>query len=630
MENSVVLGFFAHIFEKLKSYYNLSFIKVLLEGFMKRLNFGKENSIIIGTFSAESKLGKYWKDSFFYRIVVYPFEAVGSFIGKRCVYLEKMIAESSILGSIRAILHNFFNYSVRSYGILLLSLFATEGILWVALQVNDVKQLAMRAFLILFSLVMLFIDTPVAALFKGSSIYKLVEGAFVDQAAEYDFGNKQTKKKLLYFAIVGAGLGVLAYLLPLKTIAMGTAAVIAVLLVLWRFEIGVYMAAGFAAVLPTTQLLMLIGLTLVSFLFRWMLGRTAKYKATPIDALIILFFTVLIYSTVTSYFIRDSISVFAVHGLFIAFYFVVVRTINTKQKLYLLMLFLLISAALTSLYGIYQYYTGGTSADAWIDKTMFEDIRSRVGATFNNPNILGEYLIMMIPLGLAALWYRKKPFYKIVFMGMLALMGICMILTFSRGAWLGLLLALVSFFVVRDKRLFILLLVVLLIMPVVLPQSIMNRFTSIGNMQDTSSSYRMSILMGSLRMAQDYWVSGIGLGSQAFKAIYPKYSLAAAYALHSHNIYLQVILETGIAGALIFALLIIVFIRAMLSQQGRAKDRFLSTLMIAACAGVGGYLVQGLVENIWYNYRVLLTFWVMLALGVSALKIDKAEVEAND
>jgi O-antigen ligase len=236
-------------------------------------------------------------------------------------------------------------------------------------------------------------------------------------------------------------------------------------------------------------LLLLIGLTLVSFAFRWVLGKTAKYKATPIDALIVLFFTVLIYSTVTSYFIKDSISVLAVHGLFIAFYFVVVRTVDTKHKLYILMLLLIISGAITSLYGIYQYYTGGTSADAWIDKNMFEDIRSRVGATFSNPNILGEYLIMMIPLGLAALWYKKKPFYNIVFIGMLALMGVCMILTFSRGAWLGLLLAMVGFFVVRDKRMLALLLVVLIISPFVMPQSIMNRFTSIGNLQDTSSSY---------------------------------------------------------------------------------------------------------------------------------------------
>jgi putative inorganic carbon (HCO3(-)) transporter len=131
-------------------------------------------------------------------------------------------------------------------------------------------------------------------------------------------------------------------------------------------------------------------------------------------------------------------------------------------------------------------------------------------------------------------------------------------------------------------------------------------------------------------MAQDYWITGIGLGSQAFKAIYPKYSLAAAYAHHSHNVYIQVILETGIAGALMFMLIILVFIRATLARQSKVKDVFLSTVMLAACAGAIGYLVQGLVENIWYNYRILQTFWVVLAVGLCALRLSKEEIQMND
>lgn len=626
----MILGFFAHLFANLKSAYSQSYTKVLFERFMRSLESGKKNSAIISILSAESKLGQRWKNSMLYRLLVYPFAIVGDFACKRHENVEKMLAESNILRNLKAILYNIFNYSIRSYGILLFSLFSIEAILWVALQTNEMKYLALRAVLILFSLLLMLINMPVASLFKGSALYRLIEGAFADGFSEYDAKNRYQSKKLLHFALTGAVFGLLAYLMPLKAIVMGAAVFITVLLVLWRFEIGVYLAAGFAALLPTTPLLLLIALTLASFTFRWLLGKTAKYKATPLDALVIMFFTVLIYSTFTSYFIKDSISVLAVHSLFIAFYFVVVRTVNTRHKLYLLMLFLIISGALTSLYGIYQYYNGGASTDAWIDRTMFEDIRSRVGATFNNPNILGEYLIMMIPLGFAALWYKKKPFYNIVFLAMVALMGVCMILTFSRGAWLGLILAVGAFFVIRDKRMLALVLVLLLMSPFIMPQSIINRFTSIGNMQDTSSSYRMSILMGSLRMAQDYWISGIGLGSQAFKAIYPKYSLAAAYALHSHNIYIQVLLETGAAGALIFSLLIIVFLRAMLAHQGKTKDRFLSTIMIAAGAGVAGYLLQGVVENIWYNYRVMLTFWVMLAVGISALRIGKAEVDGND
>jgi len=630
VENSIILNFFVHILLQLKSYYNQSFTKVLLERIQSSLNRSNKESVIISTLSAKSKLHKIWQDSLFYRIIFYPFVLLRRLINKKYNSLETIVMQSSILAKTKLLLSNLFSYSIRSYGILIFALFTTEATLWVLLQVNDIKYLVLRAFVILLSMIMLFINIPVASLFKGSYIYGLIEGAFVDKAEQYNFKKGHLAKSLLLPLVIGVGLGLLAYFLPLKAIALVGAGILVVLFVLWRFEIGVYMAAGFAALIPTTPLLLIISLTLVSFIFKWILGKTGKYKATPIDALVIMFFTILIYSTGTSYFIKDSVSVLAIHSLFIALYFVITRTVNTKHKLYILVLLLIISAALVSLYGVYQYYTGTVSAEAWIDKEMFEDIKTRVGSTFNNPNILGEYLIMAIPLALAMLWYKKKPFYKFIFIGMLAIMGICMILTFSRGAWLGLILAVAGFFVIRDKRLLALVLIGLMIMPFVLPESIISRFTSIGNLQDTSSSYRMSILMGSLRMAKDYWISGVGLGSEAFKAIYPKYSLAAAYAHHSHNIYIQVLLEMGIAGALVFVLIIIAFIRAMLAHQVKAKDRFLSTIMIATCTGIAGYLLQGVVENIWYNYRVLLTFWVVLAVGMCALRIDEGEINTDD
>jgi putative inorganic carbon (HCO3(-)) transporter len=499
-----------------------------------------------------------------------------------------------------------------------------------AFQVNELKYIAIRAFLLVISLVMLMLDIPVAALFKGSFVYRFVEKGFKDSFDGYDENQGISSNNLPIILMLGAVLGVMSYILSFKLLLLALTGALVFVLILWKYELGVFLAAGFAALLPTTAMFLIMGITIFSFGCRWVVGKLPKYKATPIDALVVLFFIVLCYSTLTSYFIKDSINVLVVHTLMLAFYFVLTRTINSRYKLYLLVVLLIISASLTSLYGVYQYYGGAATTEAWVDTAMFEDIQSRVGSTFSNPNILGEYLIMMIPLALSLLWYRKKFIYKGIFAAMLGLMGICMIFTFSRGAWLGLMLAMVGFFVVRDKRLFALFLIALFIMPFALPPSVMNRFTSIGNLQDTSSSYRMSILLGSLRMAQDYWISGVGLGSQGFKAIYPKYSLAAAYAHHAHNIYIQVILEMGIAGALVFMLIIFVFIRAALAHQNKTKDAFLSTVMLAACTGIAGYLVQGLVENIWYNYRVLQTFWVVLAVGLCAISLAKGEIETND
>lgn len=630
MENSLIFSFFVHIFTTLKEQYKHSHVKRIVNRILDGLQKSQEQSLILSIVGGESKLNRRWKESVFYTIAISPIMLLKKLLNFCWSKTDKLFKGSIILKATDKLLSNLFNYSIRSYGCLLLMLFAVEAALWMTFQVNELKFIAIRAFLLILSFVMVLLDVPVAALFKGSFVYRFVEKGFADNFVDYDDSKGLRSNNLHVILALGAVLGVISHILTLKLVMMGIAGALALVLILWRYELGVFLAAGFAALLSTTAMFLIMGVTIFSFACKWVVGKLPKYKATPIDALVVLFFIVLCYSTLTSYFIRDSINVLIVHTLMLAFYFVLTRTINSRYKLYLLVVLLIISASLTSLYGVYQYFGGSATTEAWVDTAMFEDIQSRVGSTFSNPNILGEYLIMMIPLALSLLWYRKKLIYKGIFVAMLGLMGICMIFTFSRGAWLGLMLAMVGFFIVRDKRLFALFLIALFILPFALPPSVTNRFTSIGNMEDTSSSYRMSILLGSLRMAQDYWISGVGLGSQGFKAIYPKYSLAAAYAHHAHNIYIQVILEMGVAGALVFMLIILVFIRAALAHQSKTKDAFLSTVMLAACTGIAGYLVQGLVENIWYNYRVLQTFWVVLAVGLCAIKLAKGEMQTDD
>lgn len=432
--------------------------------------------------------------------------------------------------------------------------------------------------------------------------------------------------------LMGAALGVLAFQLQLRTFALAFAVLLITALVLWKHEIGVLLSVGLIPVCPTTPLLGLILLTIMSFLIRQFLKGSFTFRLTPLDPLLLFFAGAMLFSSLISYTRRSSLTALAIHLIIIAFYFVLTNTITNKQKLYAVIASLALTSAVAAAYGVYQYYTGDISSDAWVDVTMFEDIKTRVVSTFGNPNVLGEYLILVIPLTVALLWERKGWLIKLAIGGLAAIMLLCLIYTSSRGAWLGFIFAIGIFAVLRDRRFLALCLIGLLLVPFVLPPSYINRFTSIGNLQDSSSAYRLSIWLGSLKMLQDYWPSGIGLGLEPFKLIYPKYAFNAAYAHHSHNIYIQLVLETGIVGFLLFMGLLTVFYKNIFFGCNKVRDRFVSTLMIAAGAGLAGYLVHGIVENIWYNNRVLLTSWVVIALGMSAFKLaaSKPEVEAVD
>ena len=56
------------------------------------------------------------------------------------------------------------------------------------------------------------------------------------------------------------------------------------------------------------------------------------------------------------------------------------------------------------------------------------------------------------------------------------------------------------------------------------------------------------------------------------------------------------------------------------------KDKVLKATVTGLCAGMFGYLVQGLFDNVWYNYRIVFMFYIILALTACGVLIsDKGD-----
>ena len=194
-----------------------------------------------------------------------------------------------------------------------------------------------------------------------------------------------------------------------------------------------------------------------------------------------------------------------------------------------------LGGVLVSLYGFWQRLNPGDYNTGWVDKDMFSAITFRVYSTFANPNVLGEYFLLVIPfafaLGLTAPNRRKK----ILWIGATAMMCLCLLLTYSRGCYLGLLFGMVIFLVLLDRRFLILVGILAVLSPLYVPDTIWQRLLSIGNLGDTSTNYRVNIWIGTMKMLKDFWFCGVGPGEDAFNTVYPLYSLSAIDTPHSHN-----------------------------------------------------------------------------------------------
>lgn len=397
----------------------------------------------------------------------------------------------------------------------------------------------------------------------------------------------------------------------------------------WLFKGSVFTSAWFWCLLPVAlaplmPTMAVLGMTAVgycSLLLALVRSRERKLVWTPVNRYIILYAAVYMAGTVFSVNLRTSLRPGLLTVAFILFAVVLMNAVDNRAQLDALLTAMVLAAAAVSAWGILQYlFRFGYQSAAWVDSDMFSGIEFRVASTLDNPNMLGQYLILAIPIGGAKLLSSKSWTGRVFYLTCCALMCLCMILTFSRGAWLGLLFAGAVFFILLNPRLMLLIPPALVLLWFILPETVTARFASIGNLADASTAYRVHIWMGTLAMLKDYWLCGIGPGPEAFNVVYPAYRLNGIDAPHSHNLFLQITCDAGVAALAVFLILIFVYFRMMCVSLSREKDWSNRLYQVAFIGGTAGFLIQAMTDYSFYNYRVLFLFWVYLALGALCAK----------
>jgi O-antigen ligase len=387
---------------------------------------------------------------------------------------------------------------------------------------------------------------------------------------------------------------------------------------------------------PFLPTMLVLGLELMSGLALFLkatLNDDFKLKFFKINSWILCFAVVVAVAAITSVSTAESYKIGLLIIAFLLFYFVFINTVDTKEQLLFYVKAFVISGTFSALYGLYQYFLGDIYSQEWLDNEMFEDIKMRVYSTFSNPNVFGEYLILVIPFSAVLCLNSKTWFSRIFWLGTFGILMLALLLTFSRGCWLGIILSLAVLAILVDKRFIWLFLAALVVAPFILPSTIMDRFMSIGNMKDSSTSYRVYIWLGTIAMLKDFFWCGIGLGVSSFNLVYPLYSYNEVVSPHSHSLYLQLFVEYGVIGFVVFMFIMYYLLKDSFISYKKTK----SFISIATISAMAGFMFESATDNTWYNYRVLLVFWIVIAIATSATKFDfpnfnskKVEGELND
>ncbi|PJF31540.1 MAG: hypothetical protein CUN51_04210 [Candidatus Thermofonsia Clade 1 bacterium] len=239
---------------------------------------------------------------------------------------------------------------------------------------------------------------------------------------------------------------------------------------------------------------------------------------------------------------------------------------------------LLTAAGVQAAIGLYQFTGGSGAPHLWIlDYRYF-----RAFGSFGQPNPFGAFMGMTLPLALGALfgalsmaWRGGKgrgPWLWAVLGlgGAAALIGIGLIVSWSRGAWLGFAAALVTLILFAPRRLWhgIVITMVcvgalgLAMLGNVVPSALLARFSDFAqdltgfqdvrgvpiNDANYATVERLAHWQAALSMADESPLFGVGFGG--YEVAYPRHALVNwQLALgHAHNYYLNLLAETGIVG----------------------------------------------------------------------------------
>ena len=282
-----------------------------------------------------------------------------------------------------------------------------------------------------------------------------------------------------------------------------------------------------------------------------------------------------------------------------------------------------------------------------------------VSPFYNDHTSYGATLAFYLPF-LTMFVFNKEYSGKVrLFSGIAFLIVLlALILSYSRAAWLSVVVAIMVYVIIRlkirFKPLFITFLGVVAIALVFQnkilmklennsKQSSANLATHISSMSnittDASNLERINRWSCALRMFADKPVLGFGPGTYMFQ--YAPYQLNRDRTIistnagdggNAHSEYLGPLSESGVLGLITFLILIAVVIYSAVHTYTRVTDPRLKSIVLAALLGLITYYVHGFLNNFLDTDKLSVPFWGFTAMivAIDILSRRQKEIQNTD
>lgn len=325
----------------------------------------------------------------------------------------------------------------------------------------------------------------------------------------------------------------------------------------------------------------------------------------------------------------DAMRIFILFVTAFLFCIFVVADVTDETKLKRLLGAIWFCVCATACVAMVQRVLGVSVSASLTDLSTNEGMPGRVFATFENPNNYAEFLVLATPL--AFVWctlVKNDTLRRLAYLSM-AFPLTALLMTYSRSGWVSFALAAFVFVFLWNKRMLPAIIIVCVAAVPFLPQTVLNRISTIGSTSDSSNMYRIYIWRGVLDMIKHNWLTGIGLGPVNFRSVYLLFCVPSARpAPHSHMLYLELWVEMGIAGVIsYFALLFTSLRKGLLALKYASKP--VKTALIGAISSLVGIMFSCAAEYVWYYPRVMFFYFIVLGVLIACVNIARKSNETE-
>lgn len=453
---------------------------------------------------------------------------------------------------------------------------------------------------------------------------------------------------LLLAATLGALWPLSAYafsplLLPAALVCGGLAALVA-----YRPEYGIAAAlamapfldatvpTGTGSVSPFHLLLPVLSVGLAGFGLVWATERREAFGR--LEGAVGLFVAAALMSSILALDPSEAVNKTAILLTGAGIFFAVILICRDRSRLVVVVGGLLLGLALASGHGVAQAALGVSGSVGFV--TDSGRVVTRIQGYFEHPNQFGGFVALLVPLAVAALATRASPAWlRLLSAAALALAVPALVLSFTRGAIIGIVIGSLVWLAVVRPRVAVVLAVALGISAfTVAPDLLRERLTLEGH--ESEVTLRADIWNAALAIYGEHPVIGVGTGNFAEAYARLPSTLAGGSQrrlLHggqlltpvaAQNLYLNVLAEMGTIGFIAFLALLIAAFQALYRGSRLRRDPLGRAICLGAGAGVTAFALHNLVDTTLFQPTAL-PFFAMVALAAQFVAIRAGEIQAR-